>query len=88
MACFIVTYDLNQTGQNYACLTAKLRALPHCHAQGSVWFVQWTGTPSTLRDHLKSCLDQNDKLFVDLVSNSWAGYNMPVCGKWLNDRGL
>jgi hypothetical protein len=88
MAVFIVTYDLNQVGQNYDCITDKISKFPHCHAQGSVWFVEYSGTAAQLRDHLVPCLDQNDRLFVDAVSSGWAGYNMPTCGKWLNDRGL
>ena len=87
MPCFVVAYDLNKVGQNYECLTAKIKALSHCHAQGSVWFVEHAGPETALRDYLKPCLDENDRLFVSAISKTWAGYNMPVCGKWLNDRG-
>jgi hypothetical protein len=88
MAIYIVAYDLKQVGQNYTCITEKLGKLPNCHAQGSVWFVDYAGTAIQLREHLRSCLDNNDVIFVDAVSGQWAGYNMPGCGKWLNDRGL
>ncbi len=87
MGIHIVAYDLNVVGQNYECITGKLKALPNCHAQGSVWFVQYEGTEAQLRDQLLPCLDSNDRLFVNEVSKSWAGKNMPTCGKWLNDRG-
>ena len=87
MACFVVAYDLKVIGQNYTCITEKLRELPHCHAQGSVWFVEYSGVESGLRDYLRPCLDNNDTLFVSEVSRTWAGQTMPVCGKWLNDRG-
>ena len=88
MAIFIVAYDLNIVGQNYTCITAKLKSLSHCHVQGSVWFVEYSGNAVNLRDQLKDCLDQNDRLFVDQVSGTWAGWNMPTCGQFLNDRGL
>ena len=87
MACFLVAYDLKEVGQNYPSITSKLGSLTNCHAQGSVWFVEWSGTATALRDFLAPCLDANDRLFVDEVSLSWAGWNMPTCGKWLNDRG-
>lgn len=29
MACYVVCYDLNTLGQNYTCITTKLKALPH-----------------------------------------------------------
>lgn len=87
MACFVIAYDLNKVGQNYQCITERIKKFANCHAQGSVWFVQYDGQEEQLRDHLKSCLDENDRLFVSEVSKSWAGYHMPTCGKWLNERG-
>lgn len=87
MACFVVAYDLNKVGQNYECLTEKLKALPYCHAQGSVWFVEYSGNEVSLRNHLQPCLDENDRLFVSAISKTWAGVHMPTCAKWLNDRG-
>ena len=88
MPAFIVAYDLDQPGQNYTCIIERLNTLPHCHAQESVWFVLFEGTAPDLRAYLAACLDSNDKLFVDQVSNGWAGWGMPVCGNWLNNLGL
>ena len=87
MACFVVAYDLNKVGQNYECITTELKKLPYCHAQGSVWFVEYSGSAVELRDALNGCLDENDRLFVSEISKAWAGQHMPTCGKWLNDRG-
>lgn len=85
---FIVAYDLNEPGQLHDKLADELRKFTHCHAQGSVWFIEAKGPTAALRDALRVFIDANDKLFVDEVSGQWAGQNMPVCGKWLNDRGL
>ncbi|MBA4801509.1 MAG: CRISPR-associated protein Cas2 [Euryhalocaulis sp.] len=82
MADYIVAYDLNKVGQNYKCITGKLENLPHCHAQGSVWFVNYSGSAADLRDDLKDCLDNNDSLFVGKVG-SWASWKMK-CANWLN----
>ena len=87
MACYVVAYDLNTVGQNYDCIIGKIKAFPNCHAQKSVWFVEYVGSEASLRDHLRPCLDSNDRLFVSEVSRTWAGQNMPTCGKWLNERG-
>lgn len=87
MACYVMAYDLNKVGQNYECITSRIKQLAYCHAQGSVWFVDYSGTEQELCNHLKSCLDSNDRLFVSEVSRAWTGQNMPTCGKWLNDRG-
>lgn len=88
MAIYLVAYDLNQTGQNYQGLIGRLRQMDHFHAQKSLWFVNYSGTSSALRDDLGRWIDANDVIFVDQVTGSWASINMPACGRWLNARGL
>lgn len=69
MSAYIVSYDLIKQGQNYDCITDKLETYPnHWHMQQSVWIVVTDQTHSQIRDNLKSCLDQNDKLFVGKLS--------------------
>jgi hypothetical protein len=85
---FVVAYDLKTPGKDYRELIAAIESVPHCHAQGSVWFVQHAGPPSAIRNILAQHMDANDTLFVDRVSNTWAGLHMPTCGQWLNNHGL
>ena len=87
MAVFIIAYDLKKPGKDYTSLIEAIEAAPHCHAQGSVWFVDLSGPATTIRDTLRAHMDANDILFVDRVSDQWAGWAMPVCGRWLNARG-
>jgi len=73
---YIVTYDLNQLGQNYECIIKKLKAIePHWHFQKSVWLVAWDGNAYSLAEHLNGCLDSNDTLLVSLVTedSAWCG---------------
>jgi len=88
MPVYIVAYDLKAPGQKHDKLAKQLEGFSHCHAQGSVWFVEAKGPTTALRDALQVHLDANDTLFVDEVSGAWAGKAMPVCGRWLNERGL
>lgn len=83
MANFVVAYDLNKQGQNYDCITEKLKSLHSFHAQGSVWFVKYDGTAGQLRDHLSPCCDKNDVLFVGKLE-TWSGYHMPKGADFLN----
>lgn len=88
MSVYIVTYDLMKQGQNYTCITNKLKAYPtHWHAQGSVWIIETTQTAVQVRDHLQGCLDQNDKLLVARLEGeaAWCGYNDEI-GQWLKNR--
>ena len=85
----IVCYDLGgpEAPASYQRLKKLIEALPNCHAQQSVWFVEHQGPAEALRDHLAQVLDSNDRIFVDQVSGAWAGRGMPICGRWLNERG-
>ena len=78
MTAYIVTYDLHVQGQNYDCLYKKLKTYPAWfHMQGSAWIVVSNNTATQIRDHLSSCLDKNDKLFVGKLSGeaAWIGYS-------------
>jgi hypothetical protein len=86
MASYIVTYDLIEQGQNYACLTTKLKAYgTWCHLQGSVWIVVTTQTSTQIRENLRPCLDSNDKLFVAKLSGeaAWIGHDKTT-SDWLH----
>jgi hypothetical protein len=87
MSVFVIAYDLKNPGKDYTSLISAIQTVPWCHAQGSVWFVEHPGPASTVRDILIGHMDANDVLFVDRVSDTWAGRNMSVCGNWLNARG-
>jgi hypothetical protein len=78
MAAYLVTYDLNQVGQNYDCIIKKLEAYPtHWHMQKSVWIIQTDATAYQVAEHLESCLDSNDNLFVTQVTanSAWSGFS-------------
>lgn len=83
MANFMIAYDLKQHGQNYNCITEKLKKLNAFHSQGSVWLYKGATNCKALRDHLKSCLDDNDELMVVEIAD-WASYQMPHDAKFLN----
>ena len=85
MATYVVSYDLNQQGQNYDCIIKKLKAYgTHWHMQQSVWIIVADASATQIRDNLKSCLDSNDKLFVAKLSGeaAWSGYRQTVTD-WL-----
>jgi hypothetical protein len=83
MAKFMIAYDLKKSGQNYTCITDKLKAMNAFHSQGSVWLYKGETNCKVIRDHLKGCLDENDELMVVQISD-WASYQMPHDAKYLN----
>jgi len=77
MAAYLVTYDLNQQGQNYPCIIKKLEAYPtHWHMQKSVWIVQTDASAFAIASDLESCLDSNDNLLVTRLTedSAWSGF--------------
>ena len=85
MSTYIITYDLMQQGQNYTCLTTRLKAYgTWCHLQGSVWIIVTTQSAAQVRDYLRACLDANDRLFVGRLSGeaAWTSHGK-VMGDWL-----
>ena len=88
MSTFVVSYDLQKLGQNYDCIIKKLEAYgTHRHMQQSVWIIQTNQTAVQIRDNLKPCLDQNDKLFVGKLSGeaAWWGYGQNI-DNWLKQN--
>lgn len=88
MASHIVAYDLHKQGQNYDCIIKKLEAYgTYWHIQGSVWIIKSDQTCAQIRDHLKTCLDDNDKLFVGRLTGeaAWVGYPQNIT-TWLKDH--
>ncbi len=75
---YIVTYDLHKHGQNYTCLSDKLKKYgTYFHIQGSVWIIETADSAVQIRNNLKACLDSNDKLFVGKLTGdaAWHGYS-------------
>lgn len=85
MAAYIVCYDLHEPGQKYECLREKLGAYgTYWKAQQSVWVIVSSQSAVDIRNNLKTCLDNNDKLFVAKLSGeaAWVGYGQKV-DDWL-----
>lgn len=88
MATIIISYDLHKSGQNYDCISEKLKGYPtHWHMQQSVWLIKTDKSVTTVRDHLKTCLDSNDKLFVAKLTGAAAWHGLSDKGsKWLKSQ--
>lgn len=75
---YIVTYDLNQQGQNYDCIREKLKSFgTYWNIQGSVWIIKTDVDAVEIATALQKCLDDNDTLFVSQLSldSAWVGFD-------------
>lgn len=77
MRAFLITYDLNQPGQNYKKLFEAIESYgTHWHFMQNAWVIRSSNSASQVRDYLKQFIDANDKLFVTRLSETaWAGFN-------------
>jgi CRISPR-associated endonuclease Cas2 len=81
---FIITYDLNSSGQDYKTLYEAIKQYNYKKMQGSVWVIKSNNTASNIRDNLKKYIDKNDSLFVGEI-NHWAGISLNGAGDWMNN---
>ena len=88
MHCYIVLYDLCKPGHNYERLYIQLRSYEKWgRLTESAWAVVTLKTYDQIRDELKYCIDENDRLIVItsgqqaawtkiMASNEWAKANL------------
>lgn len=86
MANFIVTYDLNGPNPSHKQVDDLLSRLGAKRARilETVWWVDYSGTPAQLRDHLQTILRNEDGLMVCKCSSA-AWQSLLVDGQSLAD---
>ena len=88
MKTYIIGYDLNRPGQEYAELYEAIKAYANWwHYLDSTWIVKTNSSATEIRDNLRQHIDQNDELLVLRYQGdaAWAGFD-PKASKWLKDN--
>ena len=83
---YLISYDLNSPGKNYAQLYAAIQKLGSWwHCLDSPWIVAHPGPASDIRDKLAPYLDRNDALIVVRCSReaAWTKGFDSNCLDWL-----
>ncbi len=89
MALLLITYDLNNPGQNYEDLYNEIKSYKiWWHHLDSTWIIKTEKSASEVRDHLGKHIDLNDELLIVKI-DSWAGKGFKDRAyKWLhNNKG-
>ncbi len=81
----IVSYDLVNPGTNYETLLKLIKGYGSwARLGGSAYLIQADQTPTQVRDHLSSALDENDKLYVGVAPRPSAWRGMPdAVSNWI-----
>jgi hypothetical protein len=84
MTCYVISYDLLKQGQDYEGLYEAIKSYgTWARINQSVWAVVTDKKAAEVREHLKTKLDSNDRLFV-VRSGTEAAWANPICtNEWL-----
>ena len=87
MKYYLVTYDLNTSGQNYQDLLKKIKdSGVWARLSESSYAVGTLKTPQQLFDDLKTCLDSNDQLYIVNITKPYTGVGPEEVNKWLESK--
>ena len=78
MTNYVICYDLNTPGQDYASLIKHLETYPtHWNFQKSAWIVGPADSAYAVANSAKEFMDSNDLLFVQALTpdSAWWGYD-------------
>ena len=77
---YLISYDLNKEGQDYASLTDELKKFGAKRVLYSQWVLRHNDTTcAALRDHFWKLMDSNDRLLVmELDGTGWAGMRLMI----------
>lgn len=88
MKSYLITYDLNRSGQNYPILIEKIKAFErYQHCMDSIWLIKTTDSAIQIMNYLKPCIDINDELLIVELNGeaSWIGIGKR-CIEWINEN--
>jgi hypothetical protein len=86
MKSYLVSYDLNRPGQDYANLFDAIKSVCSLwwHHLDSTWVIKSDKSASEIRDALTPHIDKNDELLVVTLAGigAWKGFT-PQGSEWL-----
>lgn len=86
MPAYLITYDLNKTGQDYKKLYDLIKELGSwCHYMDSTWIINTSLSPNQIVKHLESAFDSNDRLFVVEIKKNYQGLLTEEQWKFINE---
>ncbi len=84
--CYIISYDLRKK-RDYESLYDAIKSYGNwAHILESVWAVVTEKSAKQVRDHLLSCMDNDDGLFVVKSGTEAAWQNVMCETQWLKDN--
>ncbi|MEH6798951.1 MAG: hypothetical protein V7681_06585 [Halopseudomonas sabulinigri] len=87
MAAYVVSYDLNKSGQDYKGLYKELENSPNWwHRLDSTWLIITNETADQLFNRIGQHIDKNDWCLVMPVSKPYSGWLTDDDWQWLRSN--
>ena len=85
MSVLIISYDLVNPGQDHKKLLQLIKSYSGwARLGGSAYLISTNSSPKSVRDHLVTALDRNDKIYIGVATAPAAWYGMPDdVSKWI-----
>lgn len=87
---YMITYDLNKTGQDYDGVIEAIKSAGDeawCHYWDSTWLIRSTiESPDEVVDKIKPHLDSNDRCLVIEVKNNKQGWLTKKQWDYINNK--
>lgn len=75
---YVISYDLDSPGQDYARIWKELNRLGAKRVLYSQWVMKSNNSAGQLRDYFKDFIDTNDRLLVVSLEDDWASWKAMI----------
>ena len=84
---YLVTYDLNKSGQNYQLLFEAIKNQGNAlHALQNLWFIETDKSASQIYQNLKAVIDKNDYILISQINLNHMGFLPNNVVNWLSGK--
>lgn len=87
MTIYLISYDLNKSGQDYQKLFDAIKAyLGYYRVLKSAWFVSTTSSAQGIYDFLRSHIDSSDRIFISKIDSDKQGWLDESAWTWIKNN--
>lgn len=84
---YVVSYDLNKSGQDYEGLYGELKkSRAYWHYLDSTWLIYTSESAKDLYDRIGEHIDKNDSALVIEVSRNYQGWLPKKAWEWIRQH--
>ena len=83
MAVYLVTYDLNKPGQNYAKLLETIKKYSWARLSESSYAISTVATADAILREIRAVIDQGDHVYVISLNQPHSGFGPQEVNNWL-----